>query len=109
LEALGNTISQAMEPEFADDNLRRLESDPAFDAGFAREVVKAFRKRMQLIRAARDERDFYQMKSLHFERLKGDRSGQYSMRLNLQWRLILTLENRESGKVVVIVEIADYH
>lgn len=98
-----------MEPEFEDEDLRRLECDATFDAGFSREIVKAFRKRMQLIRAAPDERDFYAMKSLHFEQLDGDRLGQYSMRLNKQWRLIIKLSKRETKKVVVIVEIVDYH
>lgn len=98
-----------MEVEFADDSLRRLESDSGFDAGFGRDVVRAFRKRIQFIRAARDERDFYAMRSLNFEKLKGKREGQHSMRLNDQWRLILELVKRNDGKVVVIVEIADYH
>ena len=98
-----------MEVEFVDDSLRRLESDPGFDAGLGRDVVKAFRKRMQLIRNARDERDFYAMRSQNFEKLKGKREGQHSMRLNDQWRLILELVKRNDGKVVVIVEIADYH
>ncbi len=98
-----------MEPEFADESLQRLESDPGWDGGFGPDVVKAFRKRMQFIHAARDERDFYAMKSLHFEKLSGDREGQYSMHLNQQWRLILKLVKRDSGKLVVVVEIADYH
>ncbi len=98
-----------MEIEYADGDLERLATDPSLDGGHGREVVKAFRKRVQLIHAAVDERDFYALKSLHFEKLKGDRDGQYSMRLNKQWRLILTLEKRNSGKTVVILEIADYH
>jgi proteic killer suppression protein len=98
-----------MEFDFDDESLRRLDCDPSYDAGFSREVVKAFRKRMQLIRGARDERDFYALKSLHFEKLEGDRDGQYSMRLNLQWRLILRLAKRESSKVVVVISIVDYH
>jgi toxin HigB-1 len=64
---------------------------------------------MQLIRAAPDERDFYALKSLHFEKLQGDREGQCSMRLNKQWRLILRLDTRANGKVVVVISIADYH
>jgi proteic killer suppression protein len=98
-----------METVFADESLRRLESDPTFEGGFGREVVRAFRKRMQMIRAARDERDFYALKSLHFEKLKGDREGQYSMRLNQQWRLILEIEKRSNSSTVVIVSIVDYH
>lgn len=49
------------------------------------------------------------MKSLHYEKLKGDRDGQRSMRLNDQWRLILRLQEDDAGKLVVIVSIADYH
>lgn len=98
-----------MQVDFADDDLRRLESDADYDAGLGRDVVKAFRKRMQVIRAAPDERDFYALKSLHFEKLQGDRKGQYSMRLNKQWRLIMEFERRSDGKVVVVISIADYH
>lgn len=83
--------------------------EPRYSAGFSREIVRMFRQRMQLIRGALDERDFHAMKSLRFERLKGKRGGQFSMRLNDQWRLILELERGKSGKVVVVVSIEDYH
>ena len=72
-------------------------------------MVKASRKRLQFIRAAADERAFYAMKSLHYEKLQGDRAGQRSMRLNDQWRLIVRLEEDDAGKQVVVVSIADYH
>jgi proteic killer suppression protein len=99
-----------MEADFDDESLRRLESDLSYDGGFGREVVKAFRKRLQLIRSAPDERDFYALKSLHFEKLQGELEGHYSMRLNLQWRLILRLAKRDDDKkTAVIVSIADYH
>jgi proteic killer suppression protein len=98
-----------MEVDFDDASCERLEADESYDAGFGREVVRAFRKRLQLIRAAPDERDFYALKSLHFEKLKGAREGQYSIRLNAQWRLILRFTKREEKKVVVIVAITDYH
>jgi proteic killer suppression protein len=65
--------------------------------------------RLQFIRAALDERPFYEMKSLHYEKLKGDRAGQRSMRLNKQWRLILRIAEDDRGKQVVVIEIADYH
>ena len=98
-----------MEVQFADENLDRLETDPKATSGHPPGVVKAFRKRMQLIRSAADERDFYQLKSLHFEKLQGDRQHQHSMRLNDQWRLILELKEATKGKVVLIVGIEDYH
>jgi|SRR5579859_3267330 len=93
----------------ADRKLERVEFEPSFRAGFGPDLVKAFRKRMQFIRDAANENDFYALKSLHYERLKGNRSHQRSMRLNDQFRLILELENDPAGRVVVVVSVEDYH
>ncbi|MCP5125174.1 MAG: type II toxin-antitoxin system RelE/ParE family toxin [Gammaproteobacteria bacterium] len=98
-----------MEIEYEDISLHRLETDASFDKGLAHSIVRKFRMRIQFIRAAIDERAFYAMKSLHFEKLIGDRSNQYSMRLNDQWRLIIKFKKTASKTVVVIVEILDYH
>jgi toxin HigB-1 len=64
---------------------------------------------MQTIRASPDERVFYHLKSLHFEKLHGSRSHQHSMRLNKQWRLIVEFEGSGSAKIISIVAIEDYH
>ena len=98
-----------MDVEFEDEALQRLEADPGFTAGWDAAIVKGFRTRLQLIRAAVDERDFYALKSLHYEKLKGDRDGQRSMRLNDQWRLILRIQANPAGRLVVIISISDYH
>ena len=98
-----------MDVEFANQELDRLETDLGFNAGFSPAVVRAFRQRMQMIRAALDERVFYAWRSLHFEKLKGKRSHQHSMRLNKQWRVIIELHRRGRNTVVVIVDIEDYH
>lgn len=75
------------------------------NAKLSRDLVKAFRKRMQTIRAALDERDFYSMRGLRFEPLKGKRAGEYSMRLNDQFRLIVKLEKRSKETIVIICSI----
>ena len=98
-----------MEVQFRDEKLDRLETDPKYDGGFSQAIVTAYRKRMQMIRAAPDERVFYQLKSLHFEKLQGNRSHQYSMRLNDQWRLIIEFAGEAPQKTVVIASIEDYH
>ncbi|WP_347989820.1 type II toxin-antitoxin system RelE/ParE family toxin [Methylomonas sp. AM2-LC] len=98
-----------MEIKFEDEQLERLERDSNFDAGFDRSVVKKFRMRIQFIRSAPDERTFYSMKSLHYEKLKGDLDGYHSMRLNDQWRLIIKIIKDEIGKLVVVISISDYH
>jgi proteic killer suppression protein len=98
-----------MDLEFNDDDLKRLATDPAYNHSFGANVVTAYRKRVQAIQAAVDERDFYAMKSLRFEKLKGKREHQHSMRLNDQWRLILEFRGKAPNKVVVIISIEDYH
>ncbi len=98
-----------MDVSFADKFLDQLETDASFSAGFVDPIVKAYRKRMQQIRAATDERTFYAHRSLNFEKLKGPRAGQYSMRLNDQWRLIVELRGDAPKKTVHVIEIVDYH
>jgi len=97
-----------MHVRHTDRRLLRMEQDASYDGGLGREVAKAFRRRMQFIRAAIDERAFYAMKSLHYEKLKGDRLHQRSMRLNDQWRLVLRIEST-GERTVVIISIEDYH
>lgn len=98
-----------MEVEFREGSYDRLEVDGKFTGGFPASVVSAYRKRLQQIRAAADERDFYPLRSLRFEKLKGNRSHQHSMRLNDQWRLIIELHGKGSDKVIFVVGIEDYH
>jgi toxin HigB-1 len=43
--------------------------------------------------------------SNHLEKLKGDREGQYSIRINGQWRICFRWENGNAFEV----EIVDYH
>lgn len=98
-----------MEVEFADETLDRLEVEFQFTAGYERAIVKGYRKAMQAIRAALDERDFYAAKGLRFEKLEGARSHQRSMRITKQWRLIVELQGQAPKKVIKIVCIEDYH
>jgi len=64
---------------------------------------------MQTIRSAPNETVFYSLKSIHYEKLKGQRSHQKSMRLNGQFRLIIEIEKEPLGNVIVVVGIEDYH
>jgi proteic killer suppression protein len=95
--------------EFESDDLDRLETDPAYNGGHGDSIVKAYRKRLQQIRAAPDERTFYGLRSMRFEKLSGGRKGQYSMRLNDQWRLIVAFRGKASAKTIIVMEIVDYH
>lgn len=99
-----------MRVEFEDPDLQRLYTDQKFRIPhFGPDLTKAFRKRMAVLVAAQDERDLYALKSLHFEKLSGERLAQRSIRLNDQWRLIFRLEEDQDGRLVIVIEITDYH
>lgn len=98
-----------VEVEHADESLCRLETDSRFTGGYSADLVRAFRKKMWFLRQIVDERDLYGMKSLHFEKLKGARAHQRSIRLNKQWRLILEIVDKGTDKLVKVIGIEDYH
>ena len=97
------------EVSYKDESHEKIERDATYSGGYSRAIVKAFRKRMWAIRNAADERDLWAMKSARFEKLKGNRKHQHSMRLNDQWRIILELEGEGTTKKIVVVGIEDYH
>ncbi|GAB3710906.1 type II toxin-antitoxin system RelE/ParE family toxin [Corynebacterium nasicanis] len=70
---------------------------------------KAARWGAEVIKSSADERDLRAMKSLHLEKLSGDRAGTFSIRLNRKYRLILRFDTDEVGRLVVILEMLDYH
>lgn len=98
-----------MEVRFRDSDMDRLEIDPQYTGGWPPGIVKAYRKRVNFIRQAHDERDLREWKSLRFEKLEGKRQHQHSLRLNDQWRLVIEFEGEEPNKTLIIVGIEDYH
>lgn len=98
-----------MDVKFSTSHLKRLAEDPNCDGGFPPEVVIKYQMRLQTISDAIDERAFYAMKSLHFEKLKGDRSRQRSMRLDNQWRLIIEIEKGKPKNTICIMSIENHY
>ncbi len=77
---------------------------------FPEEVVTVFLRRVRHIEAAKDERDLRSPPSVHYEQLKGKRyAGKASLRLNRQWRLILSVERDTQEKYVLIHEMTNHY
>ncbi len=68
---------------------------------------KQAEKRLRILEAAQDVHDLMRLASNHFEALSGKRKGQYSIRINEQWRLCFTWTPNAKGPENV--EIVDYH
>ena len=80
----------------------------------AGERVKAFtaierqgRLKLDRLEAAVGLNDLAMLPGNRFEKLKGDRKGEYSIRINDQWRLCF--EWPEGARGPSQVEIVDYH
>lgn len=69
--------------------------------GFARQAEK----RLRLLDAAVTLDSLRMLPSNRFEALRGDRKGQYSIRINRQWRVCFEWRNDGPHNV----EIVDYH
>lgn len=94
---------------FADAALALVETDQAGATRLPIAVIKSARRKLVVVRAAIDDRSLRNWKSLHYEKLKGDREGQRSIRINEKFRLVFTLDEETDPQTVTILEIEDYH
>jgi toxin HigB-1 len=79
---------------------------------FHREPSRKFRaiersalRKLDMLDAANDLRILSALPGNRLERLRGDREGQHSIRINDQWRVCFTWQKGDAYDV----EIADYH
>ncbi|NBD36709.1 MAG: plasmid maintenance system killer [Chloroflexi bacterium] len=94
---------------FADSKLKKLYTEEKGAHKYPAGVVDAFFDVIAIIANAPDERDLYKLKSLHYEKLRGRRSHQRSLRLNRQFRLIIESAKDKHGRFLWIISIEDYH
>lgn len=105
---------QASEPapeESAAPPLYRDKRTASFVAGERVKEFQAFerqaKKRLLILKDAVSRDGLMRLPSNHFEALGGDRQGQYSIRINLQWRLCF--EWPDDAPRPFNIEIVDYH
>jgi proteic killer suppression protein len=79
---------------------------------FRRESVRRFKtierqalRKLDMLDAAPDLRSLSTLPGNKLERLKGDRKGQYSIRINDQWRICFDWRDGHAYEA----EIVDYH
>lgn len=80
-----------------------------FAAGKRVKAFQAFgrqaQKRLRILADAERIEDLAALPSNRFEALGGDRAGQFSIRVNSQWRICFTFRDGDA----LDVEITDYH
>jgi proteic killer suppression protein len=70
-----------------------------------RAIERVVRRKLLYLHAARRLEDLRSPPGNHLEALKGDRAGQYSIRINDRWRICFVWRDGEAHEV----EIVDYH
>jgi proteic killer suppression protein len=98
-----------MEVLFANETLGLVETEDAGKTRLPVAVIKSARRKLTILRAAPDDRSLRNWKSLHYERLKGNREGQRSIRLNDQYRMVLTIDEETNPPTATVIAIEDYH
>ncbi len=68
-------------------------------------IQKPARRKLLYLHSARDLRDLLAPPGNRLEELRGDRAGQYSIRINDQWRICFRWAKGNARDV----EITDYH
>ena len=90
---------------YSDSRTRRFAEGlfvPAFQ-GFEKQAAK----RLSILNAAPSLDTLRKLPSNRIEALRGARDGQYSIRINQQWRVCFTWAGGDEGPYDV--EIVDYH
>ncbi|WP_349319892.1 type II toxin-antitoxin system RelE/ParE family toxin [Asticcacaulis sp. MM231] len=94
---------------FADCKLALIETEDAGATKLPVAVIKSARRKLTVLRAAVDDRSLRNWKSLHYEKLKGNRESLRSIRLNDQYRLVFELDETTDPQTITILAIEDYH
>ena len=76
-----------------------------YGKGFPADLIKRTRAMLSALDAAVQLEDLKFPPGNHLEELKGDRAGQYSVRINNQWRICFKWSDQGPAEV----EIVDYH
>lgn len=76
-----------------------------FGSRIFRGIELQARKRLRWLDAATSLADLGAIRGNHLEALKGDRLGQYSIRINERWRICFVWRDGNAHEV----EIVDYH
>lgn len=69
------------------------------------EIQDVARRKLRMINSSFDFNDLRIPPANHLEKLKGELSDYYSIRINLQWRIIFIWKNNDAYDVRII----DYH
>ncbi len=74
---------------------------------YQNDVVKRYKRGIDYLKWASRKEDLFRINALHFEALRGDKAGLFSIRVNNQYRIEFSLEDTEGKPVLTICNIVE--
>lgn len=71
------------------------------------QVIKGYQRRIEQLLASPTPETLSQFNSLHFEALKGDKVGLFSIRVNTQYRIEFTIDSDSDRPLLTICNIVE--
>ena len=97
-----------MEIEFRNKSMKSRYDDPSKAIReWGKQIGERYIRVITHIMAVQDFWELYDVPSLRLHQLKGNRRGDYSLRLNVQMRLIV--EHDEARRTVIVKEVSKYY
>ena len=98
-----------MEIRFKTKKLQKqYESAKEAEKVYGAQVAKKYIMRVAILKSAKCFEDLYKIPSLKFNPLKGNRKGEYAIKLTGYWRLIITNDG-EIFDIAKIEEVSDHY
>lgn len=79
---------------------------------FQPQIIKGYRRAVDILKATKRIEDLFPFKGLHFEALTGDKKGSFSIRANEKYRVEFTI-NEAGGEQIatlcLILELSNHY
>lgn len=74
---------------------------------FQPQVIKSYKRGIDYLKQVKDKEELFYIKSLHFEALRGEKRGLFSIRAGLQYRIEFTIKESLDDSVLTICNIIE--
>ena len=96
--------------EFAEEYLKDLYTKGSCNDRkhrYRTDVIKQYKRGVDYLKWATRKEDLFRINSLRFEALRGDKAGLFSIRVNDQYRIELTIRETSDEPILTICTIVE--
>jgi len=87
---------------------KQYENHKEAEKAYGSQVARKYNMRVGILKSAKTFDDLYKIPSFKFHPLKGNRKGEYAIKLTGYWRLIITNDG-DTFDIAKIEEVSDHY